>query len=212
MNIHSETKTENEENLKYIFTAIEDPSHYANILHKENFKLLEKWGLIQNMELIKFRFNINFDLKDLEKFLKDLMNDRTIRKYFDPLSYIVPDGDDKKYIEKIKYNKLGTKSTSTDLFNPIYENGLCTRDGYVKKDYEDYYEEILIPDKLKQALLLEDSENYCVFNEETRNEFLFHIFRRLVIGGSLCQYEDYVTEYLQMTKLFYKGKFIIFIC
>jgi hypothetical protein len=206
MIIDSEIKTEAEENFKYIFTAIEDPLHYANILKKENFSLLEKWGLIQNMELIKFRFNINFDLKDLEKFLRDLMNDKTIRKNFEPLNHVVSNDEERMHIEKIKYFKLGTKSTNTDLLNPMYENGICTRDGYIKKDYEDYYEEILIPDKLKQALLLEDSENYCIFNEEARSEFLFHIFKRLVIGGSLCQYDDYVSDYLQLTKLFYKGK------
>jgi hypothetical protein len=167
MIINCETNSEADENMKYVFSAIEDPSHYANILQKENFKLLEKWGLIQNMELIKFRFNINFDLKDLEKFLKDLMNDKTIRKNFEPLNNVT--SNERKHIEKIKSIKLGTKSTSTDLFNPIYENGVCTRDGYIKKDYEEYYEEILIPEKLKQAILLEDSEKNCVFNEETRN-------------------------------------------
>ena len=204
MNIQSETQTNGEENLKYIFTAIEDPSHYSNILQKENYKFLEKWGLIQNMELIKFRFNINFDLKDLEKFLLDLMNDKAIRKNFEPLNNLMS-GNEK--IQKIKYANIATKSTSTDLFNSIYENGICSRDGYIKKDYEDYFEEILIGDKLKQALLLEDSENYCVFNEETRNEFLFHIFKRLVTGGSLSQYEDYVSDYMQLTKLFYKGNY-----
>ena len=60
-----------EENLNFVFTAIDDPSHYSNIFTKVNFQTLEKWGLIQNMELIKFRFNQNLDLKDLDKFLKD---------------------------------------------------------------------------------------------------------------------------------------------
>ena len=80
LEINNINKTENEsleeENLKYIFTPISDPSHYSNIFKKENFKTLEKWGLIQNMELIKFRFNLNFEYKDLDKFLKDLFNDK----------------------------------------------------------------------------------------------------------------------------------------
>jgi hypothetical protein len=195
-----------EENLKFTFIPIDDPSHYANILTKENFKTLEKWGLIQNMDLIKFRFNLNFDLKDLEKFLKDLMNDVNIRKHFEPLNHVTLSGEtDKKYIEKIKYKKLSTKSTNTDPLNVIYENGICNEDGYIKKDFEEYYEEIHIPDKLKQTLLMEESENYCIFNEEIRDEFLFHIFKRIVIGGALCQYDDSVNDYLRMTKLFYKG-------
>ena len=51
---------------------------------------------------------------------------------------------------------------------------------------------------------MEDSEPYCAFDEGIRREFLFHIFKRIVIGGSLCQYEDTVFEYLNMTKSFYK--------
>ena len=53
---------------------------------------------------------------------------------------------------------------------------------------------------------MEESEYYCHFNDEMRNEFLFHIFKRLVVGGSLCQFEDYIDDYLEMTKKFYKGK------
>ena len=43
--------------LKYVFQTVDDPSHYSHIFTKENFKTLEKWGLSQNMELVKFRFN-----------------------------------------------------------------------------------------------------------------------------------------------------------
>ena len=42
------------------------------------------------------------------------------------------------------------------------------------------------------------------FDENDRNELLFHIFKRIVIGGSLCQFEEYIQPYLDMTKCFYK--------
>jgi len=72
--------------------------------------------------------------------------------------------------------------------------------GYILKDFEQKADDILIPDKLKEALVMEESEYY---------EFLFHVFKRIVLGGSLCQWEDYVTEYFRMTKLFYKGNITI---
>jgi len=78
--------------------------------------------------------------------------------------------------------------------------------GYILKDFEEKCEDIIIQDKLKAALLIEETEFYPIFSEDCRNEFLFHVFKRLVIGGSLCQWEDYVTEYLRITKLFYKGR------
>ena len=80
--LQDKIKKMEEENLKFIFTAIDDPSHYSNIFTKDNFKTLEKWGLIQNMELVKFRFNQNLDLKDLDKFLKDLFNNKNVRNNF----------------------------------------------------------------------------------------------------------------------------------
>lgn len=207
MNIENEIKineTPSENELRFVFTPISDSSHYTNIFTKENFKTLEKWGLIQNMELVKFRFNINLDLKDLDRFLKDLFNDVNVKKNFPPLGFISINDESRNKIENFKFNKLGTKSTNMDLFNVLYETGLCSEKGYIQKDFEDYYEEIHVSDKLKQALLLEDSEFYSAFNEDMRNEFLFHIFKRIAIGGSLCQYEDYVDEYLALTKLFYK--------
>ena len=206
----SKLKDNVEEELKFVFTPIEDASHYSNVFTKDNFKILEKWGLVQNMDLIKFRFNLNLDLKDLDKFLKDLFNDKNIRQNFKPIENTFTLLDNKNRIENYKFKKISTKATNLDIFNVLYENDIVTgENGYIQKDFEDYYEEILICDKLKQALLMEESEYYCVFNEEIRNEFLFHIFNRLVTGGSLCQYEDHVSEYLDMTKAFYKGKTLL---
>ena len=68
--------------LKYIFQTVDDPSHQSHIFTKENFKTLEKWGLSQNMELVKFRFNTSFELQDLQRFLKDLFNDPIVKKIF----------------------------------------------------------------------------------------------------------------------------------
>ena len=205
-----------EDNLKYSFTPINDPSHYSNIFKQNNFQILEKWGLIQNMELIKFRFNLNFELKDLDCFIKDLFNDKQVQANFSPLTsiYIEPkksaensysSTNNFSLIENIKFNKLSTRSTTLDIFNTVYETDICTEEtGYIKKDFDDYEEDIQISDKLKQALLKEESEYYCAFSEEIRKEFLFHIFKRIVVGGSLCQYEDLIYEYLNMTKAFYK--------
>lgn len=203
MNI-TEARNDEDKELNFAFTPIDDPSHFANIFQKENFKTLEKWGLIQNMELIKFRFNIKFDLKDLDKFLRNFFNDKNVRQYFPIINSVIPENSNS--IERIKYNKLGTRATNLDIFNTLYENGVCSSEtGYIKKDFDDYVDDVLVSDKLKAALIKEESESYCLFNEETRNELLFHIFKRLVVGGSLCQYEDSVNEYLDLVKMFYKG-------
>jgi hypothetical protein len=203
-NKNSSSNVDDKAPLKYIFQTVDDPSHYSNIFTKENFKTLEKWGLSQNMELVKFRFNTSFELQDLQRFLKDLFNDPIVRKNFPPLtSVILP--DDQKEIENFKYKVLNTRATNMDIFDTLYENDIVTLEtGYIHQDYDVYVEDITISDKLKQAMLVEDSEAYSVFSQDQRDEFLFHIFKRIVVGGSLCQYENTIEPYLEMTKAFYK--------
>jgi hypothetical protein len=185
--------------IPYEFTPFDDlKNFFPNIFQKDNFKTLEKWGLVQNMEIGKFRFNKNFDPKEIDEFVKAFITDKNVRSKFSALSAV------KSNPEKIRYNRLSTKATNLDILNPMYDSICNQENGYIRKDYEDYVEEIHIADKLRQALLVEESEDYCAFDEGTRDEFLFHIFKRIAIGGSLCQYEDSVNEYLAMTKLFYK--------
>ena len=57
---------------------------------------------------------------------------------------------------------------------------------------------------LFQMLLMEDSDDYDLYNDGERDEFLFRLFKHLSLGGSICQFEDEVTPYLNMTKQLYK--------
>ena len=66
-------------------------------------------------------------------------------------------------------------------------------------------EGIEIPDLLREALISEESDNYCLFSEKERAELLFKLFQLLVVGGSMNQYEDLITPYLEATKKLYKS-------
>lgn len=50
----------------------------------------------------------------------------------------------------------------------------------------------------------EESEHYDVVGRETREEFLFILFKHLCLGGELCQYEDTIDPYMSTTKQVYK--------
>ena len=56
----------------------------------------------------------------------------------------------------------------------------------------------------RQLILKEESEHYEIFSQNERDELLFLIFKALVLGGSLCQYENQLTPYLDVTRIFYK--------
>ncbi|XP_025152810.1 uncharacterized protein C11orf70 homolog [Harpegnathos saltator] len=53
-------------------------------------------------------------------------------------------------------------------------------------------------------LLDEDSEEYNLYTEDERKEFVFRIFQMLVLGGMLCQFEDTLQPYLDVTRSIYK--------
>lgn len=55
-----------------------------------------------------------------------------------------------------------------------------------------------------QTLLIEDSDNYELFSEESRAEFLFRLFKGFAVGGEICQYDDDIGVYFGITKTFYK--------
>ena len=199
----TENRKDDDAPLKYIFQTVDDPSHYKNIFTKENFQTLAKWGLRDNMELVKFRFNTSFTMTDLDRFLKDLFNDNTIKKNFPPLSHIIP--KEGKEVKNFKYKILRTQATNLDIFDCLYENDIVTPEtGYIHQDYDINVDDFIVSDKLRQSLIVEESEPYLAFDDEKRDEFLFHIFKRIVLGGSLCQNEEKIDPYLDMTKFFYK--------
>lgn len=57
----------------------------------------------------------------------------------------------------------------------------------------------------RQLILREESEHYDLFSQNERDELLFRIFKALVLGGSLCQFESQLPPYLEATKIFYKS-------
>ena len=66
-------------------------------------------------------------------------------------------------------------------------------------------EGIALGNRLRKALLWEDSEYYSELQDEKlQNEFIFKLFQMLVIGGSINQYDDNCKEYLDVLKGIYK--------
>ena len=55
-----------------------------------------------------------------------------------------------------------------------------------------------------QAIVDEESEEYSLIPEQTRQEFLFKLFAHLVVGGPLCQFEDKLSPYINCVRGLYK--------
>lgn len=61
-----------------------------------------------------------------------------------------------------------------------------------------------IYDKLRESLLNDESEHKDLFSQSDQNEFLFHLFRVVCVGGSMCQGEQKFEEYKNAIKVLYK--------
>lgn len=70
---------------------------------------------------------------------------------------------------------------------------------------DEWIQGIQCGDKLRTALLHEDDDNWCELQQDKyQNEFLFKILQFVAIGGSLNQFEQSITEYMEATKDLYK--------
>ena len=63
---------------------------------------------------------------------------------------------------------------------------------------------VLVGDRLRKLLLDDSSEDWDIFSEAERRELIFHVMRRLAIGGGMNQYDDAIEPYLRLTKEVYK--------
>lgn len=106
-------------------------------------------------------------------------------------------------IESMKTDMLLATATDLSLFDPL-EKTAVRNDGSIIKCFSIPHPDFDVCDRIRECLLCEDSELYELFGPDQRKEFLFHIFQRLVLGGELCQYEDVLQPYLEMTKNIYK--------
>ena len=113
-------------------------------------------------------------------------------------------------VESVEFNKLSTEVINMGYFDILCEKDITTTTGYIKKEPDEYLEGMVMGDRLRYALAFEESEYYEIFDEKARKEFILRIFGHLVLGGSICQFEDKVNEYLENTQLFYKDLMAVF--
>lgn len=173
---------------------------------KENLELMTKWGLTDKvMDMAKLRFNQGFNIFNTEKFLKDLFNSPEFRGAMPNFTTKLP-----TTVDSVQYDKLSTEVVNMGFFDILGEKNIVTESGYIKKEPDEYLDGMQLCDRLRYALAFEESEHYESFDEDMRREFIFRVFKHIVLGGTICQYEDSVNEYLTATQLMYKDLVTVF--
>jgi hypothetical protein len=184
---------------------------------------LLKWGLKDSLWFSKFAFDEPVEPLQfpnlIKSFLSTSLGQATLcikppAKTSALASEAIPIGD-------VKLQPIGCTLTDLSVFDALEKTGVIRRDGSIEKCFGVPHPDFEITDRVRECLLCEDSELYESFGRmffvfslahflfsnfpaDVRNEFLFHIFFRLVLGGQLCQYDDYIGPYRDMAKLIYK--------
>ena len=191
---------------KFITDKDAEPSWFKSMGKKENIELMAKWGLTEkDMDLAKFRFNQSFNIFNTDKFVKDLLNSYELRTAMPNLWSKLP-----ATVDSVQYEKLTTEVINMGFFDILWEKDIATETGYIKKEPDELLDGMQMGDRLRYALAFEESEHYLCFDSEMRKEFIFRVFQHIALGGTICQYEDTINEYLTSTQLAYKDLVTVF--
>ncbi len=105
---------------------------------------------------------------------------------------------------KVNVEDVACTQLSVEIFDKFTDKNIVREGGQIRKCLDEYYENVVISDELRKVLLLEESENYDIYSDKERNEFIFRLFKHVAIGGEVCQYEDIIQPYIDVTKSIYK--------
>ncbi|KAJ3413225.1 hypothetical protein HDV05_008285 [Chytridiales sp. JEL 0842] len=153
---------------------------------------------------------------EIEDFILDFFNDPNVNPQLKVMGTMDRWGSMGKVtkVEKVKtlhtvtslsfFDRLTTEEakSGSDFSKTLAK--VVRHDGTIRKCLDEYHEGFLVADELRKCLLMPEFPSYTTFSPTDRQEFVFHLFKALCLGGKLCQYEDDIGPYLEATKLMYK--------
>ncbi|KAJ3033366.1 hypothetical protein HDV00_006474 [Rhizophlyctis rosea] len=158
----------------------------------------------EHMYLKRFTYDKPVPEYDMDTFLLDFFNDPNVNPHLRVLGTMDRWGTMGK-VTSIQKEKTAHTVTSLSFFDKLTERTDILRpDTTILKCLDTYHSSFLIADELRKCLLMPEEPVYDAFSSSDREEFIFHVFKALCLGGRLCQYEDEIGPYLEATKLLYK--------
>ncbi|KAM0731004.1 Cilia and flagella-associated protein 300 [Formica fusca] len=189
---------------KFTFVPLKEKT-YIRINDRNSQEYLCKWGLKGNFVIQNFSFNEQFQQYHKYQLADAFFKDDSVAKVL-----LSKQGNAwvKQGIQasSVEIKQVPCSVLCMSFFNKLKDpdNGIIRGSGTICKRYDMQIEEFLVSDNLHGMLLDEESEEYNLYSREERNEFVFRIFQMLVLGGILCQFEDALEPYLDVTKSIYK--------
>ncbi|KAK6633224.1 hypothetical protein RUM44_003825 [Polyplax serrata] len=189
---------------KYNFTHLKS-KNFSVLNEKSALDYFLKWSLKGQIKLTTFCFNEAFLVHQRKDFIDNFFHDAVVVSV---LNSLLPNWPfNRENIVKIEAQTVPCTVSSMSFFDRIQNerNKIIRGEGNIRQCLDDVIDGFLVSDELRKMLIDEESDNFGLFLEGDRNEFIFHIFRFLVLGGKWCQYEDKINPYLELTKMLYKN-------
>ncbi|KAI7796085.1 cilia- and flagella-associated protein 300 [Triplophysa rosa] len=164
-------------------------------------RLLMKWSMLGRITTQAFNFDQPFQPYRWNDFAWNFFQDPCVKynlKVLDNSGSWTLLGRD---VTHVNAEVVPCTKVSVEMFDPIYSNDIVHPSGHIVKCYHEIHPNF---DELRMILLEEDSDNYHKISADDRQEFLFRVFKHMVLGGELCQYEDVIHPYIDSAKIIYK--------
>ncbi|CAD5116654.1 DgyrCDS5522 [Dimorphilus gyrociliatus] len=190
------------ERAKFAFRSLPNKK-FSFFENKENQERLLKWSMKDRILIQGFLFDKQFKEYEKDEFVLDFFKDPEVTSSLKSLSSSgkwSPIGIEAK---SVKVETIPVTVISMDFFDKLYK-GVAKESGALCKCLDEYIDEFIASDELRKMMLSEESDYYDIFDESEKSELLFRLFRHLCIGGQVCQYEDELQPYLDITKGLYK--------
>lgn len=195
-----------------VFTHV--PDQFPWLADRETCERLKKWNLDSTSRFETFRYNDYFDVKHAgddanSAFLLALFNSSAFREHMRVTDANKQWSSVAGGVTGVEHSRQTCTVTNMGVFDAVYgRDGVLVsqKSDLIRGCIEERYEGVTVADELRRALLLEDDcDNYDMFDDNVRGEFIFRLFRYLCVGGGMCQWEDRVTPYLELVKTIYKS-------
>ncbi|KAJ3192055.1 hypothetical protein HK101_007114 [Irineochytrium annulatum] len=191
------------------FVLLEN-AKFSGFGDKETQELLYKWGMRDHCYLKRFSYDQVLQAYQIKDFLLDFFNDPNSNPHLKVLGTMDRWGNLGK-VRSVDFTTTHHTVTSLSFFDrlktptPTIPIVPVREDNSIRKCLDVYTDQgFVISDELRQCLLMPECESYDLFSSAERGEFIFHLFKALCLGGRLCQFEDSLDPYLEVTRKLYK--------
>ncbi|XP_076836581.1 cilia- and flagella-associated protein 300 isoform X2 [Brachyhypopomus gauderio] len=184
----------------YTFNVLSN-KHFSFLRDSQTARHLMKWSMLGRINVQAFNFDQTFQAYRKNDFALHFFQDPCVKndlKMLDTSGVWRPLGNE---ITHVDVEIVPCTKVSVDIFDPVFSNGIVHASGHIVKCYHEVHPDF---DELRMMLIEEDSDHYHVVSTCDRQEFLFRLFKHVVLGGELCQYEDVIGPYIETAKLIYK--------